>query len=144
VSASRRTLVLPAIATAVVAAAVIAALVVLGAPSMQRQRKMDGVRVRDLTTIASFVNGYFTRHKTLPPDLATLAKEPGYRVAQSDPETGKPYDYQILDTTSYRLCADFATDSASESSDVYAIYPNVNWAHAQGHHCFDRNTGKTQ
>jgi type II secretory pathway pseudopilin PulG len=141
VNANRRIPILPAIATAVVAAAVICALVMLGAPSAQRQRKMDAVRIQDLTTIASHVNGYFTGHKTLPADLGTLAKEPGYRIRQSDPETGKPYDYQILDSTTYRLCAEFATDSSSKSSDAYA---NVKWAHAQGHHCFDRNTGKSE
>jgi hypothetical protein len=117
------------------------ALLILDAPSVQRQRKMDGVHVQDLSTIASYVNGYFTRHKTLPADLGTLAKEPGYRVAQSDPESGKPYDYQILESTTYRLCADFATDSTSESSHAY---PNVKWVHTQGHHCFDRNTGKSE
>jgi hypothetical protein len=143
VSAKRRSVVLAAIASAVVAAAVIAALVMLGAPSVERQRKMDAARVQDLSNIASYVSGYFTRHKALPADLAALANEPGYRVLQSDPETGKPYGYQILDATSYRLCADFTTSSASESHDTYAIYANVPWAHAKGHQCFDRNTGKS-
>jgi hypothetical protein len=144
VSANRRSIVVPAIATAVVAAAVIAALAILGPPSVQRQRKMDGVRIQDLSNIASYVNGYFTRHKVLPTDLGALTKEPGYRVAQSDPETGKPYGYQILDANLYRLCADFSTDSATESSDQYNSRLNVRWAHAQGHQCFDRNTGKDE
>jgi hypothetical protein len=140
-NAKHRAIALPAIASAVVAAAVIAALVILGAPSVQRQRKMDGVRVQDLSGIASYVNGYFTRHKALPPDVSTLAKEPGYSVRQNDPETGKLYEYQILDSTSYRLCAQFATDSATDAPEAYNPYANVTWAHAQGHQCFDRKTG---
>ena len=142
-SADRRSIVLAAMASAVVAAAVIAALLILGAPSVQRQHKMDAVRVQDLSSIASSVNGYFTRHEALPADLGALAKEPGYRVVQSDPESGNPYGYQILDATSYRLCADFTTDSATDSSEPYNLYTNVTWAHAQGHQCFDRKTGKS-
>jgi len=135
-------LVLPAIATAAVTATVIAAIVVLGAPRVQRQRKMDRVRVQDLTNIALSVTGYFRRHKALPGDLAALAKEPGYRVARSDPDTGNPYGYQLLDASSYRLCADFATDSAADSADPHDAYTDVTWAHARGHQCFDRNTEK--
>jgi hypothetical protein len=72
--------------------------------------------------------------------LDALAKEPGYHVARSDPDTGKPYEYKILGTTSYRLCANFSGDSASDSPQFTGAYFNVAWAHGQGHQCFDRNT----
>jgi hypothetical protein len=138
-----RSMVFPAAVTAVVAASVIAAIVVLGAPSVQRQRKIDEVRVQNLTLIALSVSGYFARHKELPADLEALAKEPGYKIARSDPETGKSYGYQILGATSYRLCADFTGDSAKDSPQYFGAYFNVTWAHGQGHQCFDRNTDKT-
>lgn len=141
-SSSPRALVLPAIVTAVVASSVIAAIVMLGAPSVQRQRKMDEVRVQNLAFIVSSVNGYFTRHKELPSNLDALAKEPGYHIAQNDPNTGKPYEYQTLGATSYRVCADFARDSAAESPQLYSAYLNVDWAHGAGHQCFERNTEK--
>jgi type II secretory pathway pseudopilin PulG len=135
-------MVFPAIVTAVVAASVIAAIVVLGAPSVQRQRKMDGVRVQNLSLIALSVSGYFTRHRELPADLAALANEPGYHIARSDPDTGKSYGYQVLGATSYRLCADFTRDSASDSPQGFGAYANVTWAHGRGHQCFDRSTDK--
>lgn len=141
-NASRRSIVLPAIAAAVVTAAVIAAIIILGSPTEQRQRKLDGVRVQDLTSIGVSVNAYFRRHKELPTDLDALAKEPGYRIARGDPDTGKPYGYQILGVASYRLCADFTTDSATDASDSYTQITNVTWAHGRGHQCFDRNTNK--
>lgn len=138
-----RSMVFPAVVTSVVAATVIAAIVMLGAPSVQRQRKMDEVRVQNLTAIALSVNGYFARHKELPADLDSLAKEPGYHIPRSDPDTGKSYGYQILAAASYRLCADFAGDSATaDSPQFYNAYVNVNWAHGRGHQCFDRNTDK--
>jgi hypothetical protein len=128
--------------TAIVAASVIGAMVMLGAPSVQRQRKMDEVRVQDLTFIALSVNGYFTRHKELPADLDALSKEPGYHIARSDPDTGQPYGYQILGATSYRLCADFTTEPVVDSVQFYNAYVDVRWAHGQGHQCFDRNADK--
>lgn len=137
-----RRIILPAIVSAVVVSAVIAAIVVIGPPSVHRQRKMDEVRVQNLTYVGLSVNGYFARHKELPPDLDALAKEPGYHIVRSDPDTGKPYGYQILSPTSYRLCADFAADSAKNSHDSYNAYINVTWAHGQGRQCFDRNTDK--
>jgi type II secretory pathway pseudopilin PulG len=140
VNPGARSKVLAAIVTTAVAAAVIAAIVLIGAPGAQRQRKMDGVRVQNLTYIALSVKGYFTRHKELPPDLDALAKEPGYRVARSDPDTGIPYGYQILGTTSYRLCADFTTDTSTDTLGPYNAYVDVSWAHGKGHQCFDRNT----
>lgn len=130
------------IVSAVVVSAVIAAITILGPPSVQRQRKMDQVRVQNLTYIGLSVNGYFVRHKALPHDLDGLAKEPGYKIVQSDPDTGKPYGYQILSPTSYRLCADFTADSATDSPDSYNAYENVTWAHGRGRQCFDRNTDK--
>jgi hypothetical protein len=135
-------MVLPAIVTAVVAASVVAAIVMLGGPSVQRQHKMDEVRVQNLTFIALSVNGYFARHKELPGDLDALAKEPGYHISRLDPDTGKPYGYQILSATSYRLCADFNVDSATDSPEFYSAYVNVSWTHGSGHQCFDRNTDK--
>lgn len=138
----RRSMVFPAVASAVVAASVIAAIVMLGGPSVQRKHKMDGVRVQNLTLIALSVNGYFTRHKELPADLDALAKEPGYRISRLDPDTGKPYGYQMLSATSYRLCADFTRDSANDSPEFYNAYVNVSWAHGPGHQCFVRNTDK--
>ena len=73
-----RSMILPAIATAVVAASVTAAIVMLGGPGAQRKYKMDDVRVRNLALLASSVNGYFNLHKSLPADVDTLAQQPGY------------------------------------------------------------------
>jgi hypothetical protein len=135
-----RHMILPAIVTVVVVSAVVAAVVILGPPSLQRQRKLDEVRVQNLTYIGRSVNSYFIRHKELPLNLETLAKEQGYYIERSDPDTGKPYGYQIIDPHSYRLCADFTTESAMDSPNSYNVYSNTTWAHGQGHQCFDRST----
>jgi hypothetical protein len=137
-----RSMILPAIATAVVAASVIAAIVMLGGPSLQRKYKMDDVRVRNLTLIASAVNGYFRRHEGLPADLDALAQEPGYNIPRRDPETGKPYEYQVLKASSYHLCADFALDSSRDPANTFGANSIGSWAHGSGHQCFERTTDK--
>jgi hypothetical protein len=120
--------------TTIVVGTVITAIVLLDPPGVQRQRKMDERRVEDLMSLQRTTEEYWTRHKALPPDLATLSKEPGLRVPEADPETGSPYVFEITGPKSYRLCAVFARDSAERGSTRYY---SVKWAHAAGRHCFD-------
>ena len=93
--------------SAVVVCAVVTAIL-LDPPGVQRQRRMDGRRIEDLLSMERAAEEYWNRHKVLPPDLAALAKEPGLRVPEADPETGSPYVYEVTGPKSYRLCAVFA------------------------------------
>ena len=142
-TANSRSVVFGVAASIAVVATLICAMIVLGPPGAQRQRKLDEVRVQDLSGIEMSVNGYFRVHHALPAGLAVLAKEPGYRVARADPDTGKAYGYEVLGDDSYRLCADFATDpSTLEPANSNMVYSNVAWAHGRGHQCFDRKAGR--
>jgi type II secretory pathway pseudopilin PulG len=130
--------------TVAVVAAVIAAVVILGPPGAQRERRLDAARISDLQMIQSAVMGYVARHEALPADLATLAKEPGYALSTSDPQTGAPYVYEVTGTTSYRLCASFTTDTAKERRDERPDYTySVEWAHGAGRQCFERHAKKS-
>ncbi|MGC8639234.1 MAG: hypothetical protein ACP5XB_05070 [Isosphaeraceae bacterium] len=120
--------------TAIVVGSLCAAVVLLDPPGVQRQRKMDERRIQDLMSLQRATEEYWTRHKALPPDLATLSKEPGLRVPETDPETGSPYGYEVTGPKSYRLRGVFARDSAEGAS---APYYSVKWAHGAGRHCFD-------
>ena len=121
------------VVSAVVIGAVVTAIL-LDPPGVQRQRKMDARRVEDLSSIQRATEEYWNRHKVLPTDLATLAKEPGLRVAATDPDTGSPYVYEVTGLNSYRLCAVFAFDSSERAA---VPYYSVTWAHGAGRHCFD-------
>ena len=102
--------------TTIVVGAVITAIALLDPPGVQRQRKMDERRIEDLMSIQRATEEYWTRHKALPPDLATLGKEPGLLVPANDPETGTPYVYEVTGPKSYRLCAVFARTTAERAS----------------------------
>lgn len=121
--------------TAAVIAAIIAAIVVLGSPAQQRQRRLDERRVRDLSTIVNAIRLYAGTHEVLPPDLSVLNKQPGLPRAPSDPDTGMPYEYSVLNADSYQLCATFAMPT----QDASPPYPETDgWTHSAGRQCFER------
>lgn len=122
--------------TLVVVATIVAAIVVLGPPGKQRQLRLDERRVADLIGIKNAVATYVRQHEALPSDLAALAKLPGVRIKQADPETGASYEYAVVDERSYRLCAVFATKS--EGDRVAPPYFETGWAHEAGRQCFER------
>jgi hypothetical protein len=124
-------------AGAVVVATVVAAIVVMGSPSAQRAAKLDSRRVRDLDRIVDVIGHYVERERSLPPDLATLAREPGRRLAIVDPVDGSPYAYEITGARTFRLCAVFATDTA-KSHEGSERWRGDEWHHGTGRQCFDR------
>src|ERR1700728_501317 len=128
---------LVAAAVAAVVAALIAGIVAVGPPRLERDRKLDRIRVTDLSGIESLISSFAKVHKSLPADLAALAQEPGYSIPRVDPESGKPYDYEVLSTDGYRLCARFTTQSTRD--EIGSIYsPGNTWVHSAGKQCFNR------
>lgn len=124
-------------ASVVIALTLVAAVWIMGSPSMQRQANLDGRRVDDLSHIDQLLDRHMSTHDTLPPDLATLAKQPGQRLSIVDPVDGTPYAYQVTGARTYRLCAVFVTDT-SEIPATTGRWHAEEWAHGKGHHCFDR------
>lgn len=121
----------------VVVATIAAAIVVMGSPSAQRAAKLDSRRVRDLDRIVDVIGNHVEREHSLPPDLATLAREPGRRLAIVDPVDNSPYAYEITGARTFRLCAVFATDTA-KSLAGNERWGSDEWHHDAGRQCFDR------
>ena len=86
----------------------------LDSPAQERLRRLDERRVDDLRSISAELDFYWTREGTLPSSLEDLAKEPGVFVELYDPQTDQPYEYWVLDSNTYELCAEFARDTADE------------------------------
>jgi hypothetical protein len=124
-------------ASLVVGAALAAGLWVLGTPSAQREARMDERRERDLAAIVVQVDRYHVREGRLPADLATVAAQPGLRLAVADPVDAAPYGYTPTGADRYRLCATFATDTARPGAGR-RHGPDHDWLHAAGPACFDR------
>jgi hypothetical protein len=129
-------IVITAAATIVVVAAVAAALWIVGSPATERLRRADERRVDDLRTNSESIDVYFTRNHGLPADLHAT-EESGLRVQTTDPVSGRPYEYRVVDGTAYQLCAVFETAQTTPSF----------WSHPIGRQCFElraKSSGETR
>ncbi len=125
------------LATAAVAIGAIAGFWLLGSPTQQRQIRADQQRLDHLRQIAQRLNqeAEQSQNRGKPVNLpASLAKN----ERQTDPISGKIYDYQRIDNTHYKLCAEFATDSAEDRLQDPTTDQDF-WQHPSGRHCFQLN-----
>lgn len=119
-----------------VLAAIAAGLILLGPPSAERSRRLDEVRVSDLTQLAQGIDLYWRREGTLPPSVDALATVPDAAFRSTmDPATSEPYAYVSVDGSRYELCASFEGDG--ESRDHF-------WSHSAGRKCFELDAQKRQ
>jgi len=117
----------------VVVAVVIVGVILLDSPAQERLRRLDERRVDDLRSISAELDFYWTREGTLPSSLEELSNEAGVFIELHDPETGQPYEYRVLGSNTYELCAQFSRDTAEEQGHFYRDY----WSHGPGRQCFE-------
>lgn len=125
------------VASLVVVATIVAAIAVMGSPSKQRLMRLDERRVVELGNIANQIEAWRNEHGHIPGSLAELAAAPGVRVPQ-DPASGRPYGYEVLGASEYRLCAQFDSDTTETEPQPWS---RVAWAHGIGRQCFTRRAG---
>jgi type II secretory pathway pseudopilin PulG len=118
------------IALVAVVAAIAAGLIMLGSPSEQRARRLDGRRLAALQVLRSAIDDYWRTHGRLPESIGELVREPRFVSQTRDPVTGREYRYRAMTGTTYQICADFDRPSEPELDVPF-------WAHAAGSRCFD-------
>ncbi|MEZ5319289.1 MAG: DUF5671 domain-containing protein [Vicinamibacterales bacterium] len=109
--------------------AVAASLAIIGSPAEARVELLDLRRVQDLTRTSTSIDLYWTREGHLPASLADLPSAPR---PLTDPDTGAPYAYRVIDAGTYELCATFARASADTSPRPTRRF----WTHEAGRQCF--------
>lgn len=146
---------------ALVLAAVIYSFSVMGSPGKQRQLRLDDRRVSDLQTIQYQVINFWQQKSKLPQDLKELVSPlSGYSLpVPPEVEKGEVYEYNVLGTLRFELCATFAlpipkgwreyggvgiVPMMNNVKEVAVSYPypgggtNESWDHEAGHTCFER------
>ena len=118
---------------AVVVAAVVAGLLVLGSPRDERARRFDESRLTDLQQLRTAIDQHYRREGSLPDSLEELARRSPLPVRMTEPEGGRLYDYDVIDSTAYRLCATFNFPSPETDG---ARFASGSWAHGAGRQCF--------
>lgn len=129
----------PYVVGAAVVAAIVTGLVMMGSPSVERMRRLDEVRVRDLMQLTSAIDLYWRREGKLPASLDALATVPNASFRSTmDPATSAPYSYRTIDESRYEMCAAFETENADGE------YDNRFWAHPAGRKCFELDAQKRE
>lgn len=128
-------------ATVVVVAAIVLGFFHIELPEERRAVLFDQERVQDLQDIQFRVGEYYRAKQELPTSLTALETIGfGYELP-TDPETEAVYEYRVLTTESFELCATFETDSATEERARSSARPfgiEGNWEHGAGYTCFER------
>src|SRR5689334_14627785 len=90
-------------------------------PAKQHAIKLDHKRIADLANIQYSITDYAQTNDALPTSLDQV-KTQRYSTTpleKTDPETNVPYEYTVISSTSYQLCATFTTDSSKEDANYY-------------------------
>lgn len=125
------------VGTAIVVFAAVTASIWLNPPAENRARSLDHERLARLQRLKGEINAYFVVEKVLPDSLDTLIRENRLGdQAWRDPETGRPFEYQVTGEKAFSLCTNFARGSDEWSERYYQ-------KHKAGRDCFEHKaTGK--
>jgi hypothetical protein len=131
----------------VVLVSIVAGFFIIGTPAEQRDRRFDERRVGDLQTLQSMIVNYWAQKDSLPESLADLQDSISGFIVPQDPFSKESYEYSIIDSLSFQLCATFKTVSLEADSvvgqpkyyysDFYGGF-DQNWKHADERTCFIR------
>lgn len=127
-----------------VIASIVAGFFIVGTPQEARMHRIDQEKIYHLQSIQSQIVSYWQQKQRLPIQLAELNDSLSSFSVPVNPETRLPYDYEVIGTTSFKLCAEFNTassDGFTRDSDVsvpITIDTYDNWQHGLGRHCFER------
>jgi len=140
-----------------VAAVVVGTFFIIDSPAMQRVKRLDATRVERLSDLQNNIQNFYgwgkdLGHGRLPSTLDELIQDPRVYIAEDglvdpevDPETKtkKRFEYRILSSTNYELCATFKTEfSAEDNSDSKLASPEPSsrfqrFYHGIGRVCFN-------
>ncbi len=136
---------------------IVVGFITAGSPFAERMRRFDERRVGDLQTIQSEVIYFWQAKQRLPESIDELRSDLRGFTSPRDPETEEPYEYKVLDSLQFELCAVFKTSNKEESTgnDVKSLpltprgayypypgypYPGIDqtWLHDAERTCFER------
>ncbi|MDO8486175.1 MAG: DUF5671 domain-containing protein, partial [Candidatus Staskawiczbacteria bacterium] len=123
----------------IILVSVIGAFFIVGSPMQARLIQFDQERVIDLQNIQYQIVNYWQRKGQLPQNLTDLNDSISGYIVASDPQTNKPYEYNIKNAVNlnFELCANFNSNSnlnnAKSVSAQTFTYPSGysdNWNHS--------------
>ncbi len=124
----------------VVALAVVASFFFIGSPTDRRLQRLDEKRVSDLSSIQNEIISYWQQKSKLPDSLSQLNSDLNYFIVPKDTENNKDYTYEVIGKYQFKLCADFSTESSTQTPYATPATYGVEskWSHGKGNICFVR------
>lgn len=111
-------------------------------PMEVRDVRLDEIQTNDLMSIQNYVEQYYRVNDALPADLGAAYSGSKPPVA---PEMRPAYAYEVVNDTTFKLCATFKNASPESMRDFTTVpfegqlikNPN-DWTHGSGEVCFER------
>jgi len=134
------------IVAGVVVISIVLGFFIVGTPADQRERRFDDQRLNDLQVLQSQIVDYWTKKDSLPPSLNSLEDNITGFIVPVDPGSKEMYEYKIIDSLSFELCAVFSRSSEGsglvgqnmkEYGSPYNLFQQ-NWDHEAGRYCWMR------
>lgn len=118
-------------------ASIVVVFLVMGMPSVQRERLFDDQRIMDLQSIQNQTLNYWIQKQALPQQSAQLKDDLSGFIVPRDPQTKVDYDYRVISPLTFELCATFKT--SNQNNIIMPDDPfKQNWSHDIGQTCFKR------
>ncbi len=122
---------------AIIVIAFIASLFIVESPTETRSRRIDDQIVGNFYAIDSNINSYYATNHKLPENLAVVKNITGFTENIYDnPLTNKAYQYEIIASSSYKLCTDFKTSNLDKTRAEYR-YIEDRLRHDVGFQCLN-------
>lgn len=90
---------------------------IVGVPISQEAKDLDQIRLSNFSSLKYQIDNYYQNNKRLPINLSVLNLSTDYK----DPKTKAQYNYKILSSYTYELCAEFSTDTKNQKSSLLFI-----------------------
>jgi hypothetical protein len=133
-----------AIAGILVGAALLATVLTTASPAQLRAERLDDLRSRNLSAYRNAAADHYRQTGTVPEKDSDLPPADW----QSDPVTGRRYEYRAVDQHRFELCAEFSAP-ANEAAGDSAVRPDPGalssedepnfYQHPAGRHCWTVN-----
>lgn len=121
----------------------------ISSPGTERKRQADRAREATLQQIDNAIGNYYRINSKLPRSLDAVERAQRVKFAH-DPETRKPFRYEVVGDTTYQLCTKFNFErSAEDLMSEFGAYGYGSVAssfsvHPAGEFCFGLEAGETQ
>ncbi|MBI2638359.1 sulfite exporter TauE/SafE family protein [Candidatus Peregrinibacteria bacterium] len=138
---SKPSRILAIIAAVAVFGSIAAGFFIIGSPAAARQLRFDERRANDLQMLQGEIINYWQQKNQLPKSLDDLKDSIRGFTPPNDPQTNASYEYNVLGSLQFELCAVFKMDSQKQNQHPGVYYEEPydhNWKHGKGRTCFYR------